>query len=74
MQGGSRKKQLLTVNPVNPLLLPDALLGNLNKYAWWFHYKTVLLRLTTNNIKHKNDNEETEIPYSRSYPQRRERS
>ena len=46
----------------------------LNKYAWWCHQKTVLLWLTTNNIKHKNDNEETEIPYSRSYPQRRERS
>ena len=34
MQGGSRKKQLLTVNPVNPSVSPSPLLGNLNKNAW----------------------------------------
>ena len=59
MQGGSRKKQLLTVNPVNPLLLPNALLGNLNKYAWWVHRKAVLLYptiTTSNKIQHKNNN------------------
>ena len=43
---GSIEKQLLTVNLLTPSA-QNALLGNLNKNAWWFRRKAVLLYLTT---------------------------